>query len=301
MDGCRDNYISLGIKIKTLRKQQGLTQTALCEGIVTRNMLSKIESGLALPSLSTLCQLSVRLNAPVGYLLDDNDDGSKMKNEALLSMIKKELSNGNYELCLQYLSTLEDFPEDKEKLTASCMYLYGVEKLYNCSALRVSHSLISDALKNDESLRKHERNEGNVYRALVDAFIYSPESGNEENVIKTLKKFAIAPCDLSVFSAIISVISKKNFSAAMVMAEESVFENKGYYELANGIVYFYNSKFDEAKKHLIKGIGYEIPSPIRAYALTVLEKTCAELREFDNAYSYMTMRKELLNKLLKKS
>ena len=56
-----------------------MTQKELSEGIVTRNMLSRIENGEALPSLSTVSALAARLSVPVGYLIDDLDDGTKLE------------------------------------------------------------------------------------------------------------------------------------------------------------------------------------------------------------------------------
>lgn len=62
--------MSLGKRIKAARLEAGLSQNALCDGKITRNMLSLIENDAATPSLDTLQHLSQMLGKPMGFLLD---------------------------------------------------------------------------------------------------------------------------------------------------------------------------------------------------------------------------------------
>ncbi len=63
--------MELGQKIRAARLEAGLSQRALCEGVVTRNMLSQIENGSARPSMDTLQILAARLHKTVGYFLEE--------------------------------------------------------------------------------------------------------------------------------------------------------------------------------------------------------------------------------------
>ncbi len=63
--------MTMGEKIRSARLEAGLSQRQLCEGIVTRNMLSQIENGSAKPSLSTLQALALRLDKNVQFFLED--------------------------------------------------------------------------------------------------------------------------------------------------------------------------------------------------------------------------------------
>ena len=54
----------LGANIKAARLSLGLTQGELTGEDLTRNMLSRIENGAALPSLSTLCTIAEKLGMP---------------------------------------------------------------------------------------------------------------------------------------------------------------------------------------------------------------------------------------------
>lgn len=70
-DGLFDN---LGANIKAARVDLGLTQGELTGEDLTRNMLSRIENGAALPSLPTLCTIAEKLGMPPGALLGDLDE-----------------------------------------------------------------------------------------------------------------------------------------------------------------------------------------------------------------------------------
>ncbi len=64
----------LGGKLRALRREQHLTQDAVCGDTISRNLLSRIETGHVTPSLDTLCFLADRLSAPPGYLLSETED-----------------------------------------------------------------------------------------------------------------------------------------------------------------------------------------------------------------------------------
>ena len=66
--------MQIGEKIKSLRQSKLMTQSELAGTQITRNMLSTIEHGTALPSLPTALYLAERLNVPVGYLLAEGED-----------------------------------------------------------------------------------------------------------------------------------------------------------------------------------------------------------------------------------
>ena len=64
--------MELGQRIRSARVEAGLSQRQLCGETITRNMLSQIENGQALPSLPTLEMLSQRLGKPMGYFFGED-------------------------------------------------------------------------------------------------------------------------------------------------------------------------------------------------------------------------------------
>ena len=72
--------MNIGNKIKSIRTQKGITQAELAGNVITRNMLSQIESGKANPSLSTLIHISDALDVPIEYLVSKDEDIFPYKN-----------------------------------------------------------------------------------------------------------------------------------------------------------------------------------------------------------------------------
>lgn len=63
--------MDIGTKLRQARLEAGLSQRQLCQGIVTRNMLSQIENGSARPSMDTLALFASRLGKTVGFFLGE--------------------------------------------------------------------------------------------------------------------------------------------------------------------------------------------------------------------------------------
>ncbi len=66
----------LGQRIKEARLAKKMTQTEVVGSFITRNMLSQIESGNAVPSVKTLTYLAQVLELPPSVLLPDAADSS---------------------------------------------------------------------------------------------------------------------------------------------------------------------------------------------------------------------------------
>ena len=78
-------------KLVALRKEKGLTQSAVAEKLdVSRQAISRWESGVALPSTDNLKSLSALYGVPVDYLLNSdnherNDFGEIQKSYCTLA------------------------------------------------------------------------------------------------------------------------------------------------------------------------------------------------------------------------
>lgn len=96
--------MSVGRKIKALRKRRGMTQGELAENIVSRGMLSRIENDTAEPSMNTLRLLSERLEVSPGFLLDTGDDLLPAERERFAKIIFDEFNSQNYSTCLELFS-----------------------------------------------------------------------------------------------------------------------------------------------------------------------------------------------------
>ena len=66
------NMNEIGNKIKNLRKALGYNQKDICNDILSRTELSKIENGRRTPSIYQIKYISDILNTSADYLLDVN-------------------------------------------------------------------------------------------------------------------------------------------------------------------------------------------------------------------------------------
>lgn len=105
--------MSVGSKIKALRKKRGLTQDALAENIISRSMLSRIESGSAEPSISSLKALADRLGISAGYLLEDSEELLPAERSLYAKQLFDKLGSNDFAACLEIFSKT-DFLSKKE-------------------------------------------------------------------------------------------------------------------------------------------------------------------------------------------
>lgn len=96
--------MELGQRLHQARLEAGLSQRQLCEGIVTRNMLSQIENGSAKPSMATLQQFAARLGKSVGYFMES--EAVTSPNQTVMELSRKAYSEG---LFRQTLTELEKY------------------------------------------------------------------------------------------------------------------------------------------------------------------------------------------------
>ena len=101
----------LSEKIKSRRVELGMTQAELCDGGITRNMLSCIENGTAMPSLDTLYFLAERLGVPAGYLLSDEYDIDVYATQNTKAEARRLFAQGKHRECVDILSNLRDDDE----------------------------------------------------------------------------------------------------------------------------------------------------------------------------------------------
>lgn len=87
--------MDLGQRLKQARLEAGLSQRQLCDGLITRNMLSQIENGSARPSMDTLRQLAQRLGKSVSFFLEEQAVVSP--NVAVMEAARAAFAAGDYD------------------------------------------------------------------------------------------------------------------------------------------------------------------------------------------------------------
>ncbi len=113
----------IGEKIKALRQDKLMTQSELAGNHITRNMLSSIEHGTALPSLPTARYIAERLGVPVGYLLAEDSDEPAYRKMTAMQNIRHAFSAGDWSGTLALVNACGAEQDDElAMIRARCEY-----------------------------------------------------------------------------------------------------------------------------------------------------------------------------------
>lgn len=135
----------IGIKIRERRKALGLTQAQVADGHITRNMLSLIESGTALPSLETTVRIAKRLGVSTDYLLTDAATLAEASLSATLPMIRRLFENKEYAACRAYAEKHCEATNDETALILGYCALMEGKKAVNAGKLDTAATLLEIA------------------------------------------------------------------------------------------------------------------------------------------------------------
>ena len=123
--------MNLGEKIRSIRLEKRMTQSDVASDKITRNMLSAIESGKAMPSLDTLLYIARRLDVPTYYLISDDADVSEYRKTSLIPALKDAFAKKQYEGCIHYADKMEHIDDEIAYMLAYSHFALGVFALKN--------------------------------------------------------------------------------------------------------------------------------------------------------------------------
>lgn len=113
--------MSIGEKIKNLRTSKMITQQELAGDFITRNMLSRIEHGAALPSLPTVMYLANRLGVPAGFLLAEEENEFLYQKIRHMPNIRRAFGMGDFRICRELCaSAFSESDDEVALLMAEC-------------------------------------------------------------------------------------------------------------------------------------------------------------------------------------
>ncbi len=300
----------LGERIRTIRKRLGMTQAELADGEITRNMLSRIENGIALPSLPTLCAICNKLDIPVGALFDDLDDYAVKR---LSDTLKKLEGARKYSRAIEaYRASNIDKVPDYVKEMLCRIYIARAREFYEIGKLTDSLNLLSEAeLLSDISENKLCR--GNIF--LLKTLIISSAASKETYTSETpsdserLKQIIFDNNDMAIYlycrmklSDIAAMpYSQPHESAAPLRAELDPIIGS----LSDGLFKAHivakldmlGADYLAAKSKLTALVNSDM-APSMLYDIYSDIEFCSKCcGDFENAYKYSNLRIELLKKI----
>ena len=273
----------LGEKIQKLRKERGLTQSTLAGKAITRNMLSSIENGKALPSLDTLKYIADTLSVSPSYLISEEDDILFYEKKELISQIYRAYAAKNYTACINLINSLTDKDNELLFLLASS-YLY-------LGKIHINHGSLLKALECLDYAYKFS-SETVIETEHLNAQILLYQS-IAKNVQSPLLEF-----DTQKYSASLLNSVDFEFFKYLTLDYSYAFENAVLSLHLEAKKLMLERNYNEAIKRLLNASELSKKEDFKAFVIfgiyTDLEYCYKQLYNFEKAYLYSTKRITLL-------
>lgn len=264
--------MKLGEKIKAARLNAGMTQAELAGDFITRNMLSQIENGLAMPSLQTALYIADKLGLDAGILFSEGDNRDIYFLTRRLPELKKLYAEGDYDKCIELCADGAESCDEALLLLSEC-YIKKAYDLFFKGKLRQALKYGENAVKTasrsiypSDSIK--QRNEAlEVVISTLTPYLKQTKHKAEE------KKYL---CD--------RFADWYDRRLAVRRTEiHSLMESGKYAEALEG------------GRELLKEKSLGVPFEYTLYC--DLEVCCRELKDYENAYKYSTMAKRLFEEM----
>lgn len=175
-----DDKIAFGEKVRKYRKEKGLSQSALAEGICHESTISQLERGTFTPSGTILKKICEKLGIGTNELLDDHKE--KIEVDTLLDIIKIHIQRSELTNALDLISTLKE-RDDLAKYQWQELVLSESDCLMRTGKSRHAIVLLTDLNKLLEQDRETDKflvasvlnRLGNAYffiSNMIDAYSY---------------------------------------------------------------------------------------------------------------------------------
>lgn len=290
--------MNIGEKIKDIRCAKMMTQQELAGEFITRNMLSRIENGFALPSIPTLIYIAERLGVPAGYLLADESEEFHYRKKAGMPDIKSAYSAGDWEICRDLCDNLEGSDDEIKYVSALCLYNEAKDR-FNAGELRVAAELFDSFKRESEEVIYPIANligESDTYLLCIASISTSLVADIETSNAPSARSLSDAFC--RYFLRLSDINDGENAPWEFVLSDDE--DSAIYEDHLNAKIKMKLGRFSEAY-HILKKLlssDYNIPAPVLYFVFTDLEVCCRELSDYRGAYEYSADRTGMFEKFL---
>ena len=225
--------MTLGEKMLEARLESGLSQRQLCDGLITRNMLSQIEHGTARPSMDTLRQLAVRLEKPVSWFLDENALSSP--NQQRMKDARKAVEEGDFATARKFLLAFqlpdEVYARERESLLAETA-LELARQAAERNAFPLARQLLEEVPEENDPERNRKRLllQGRLPGADLGEIVKQLPSLDEELLLRA--EAALVQPDVERALALLEAVENQKDSKWRLLRGKILLLRKQYAEAA---------------------------------------------------------------------
>lgn len=296
--------MNIGNRIKELRLSKRMTQADLAGHEITRNMLSRIENGAALPSVGTVIYLANRLGVPASLLLAEDDDELLFYKNSLLIRIKKALNDNNHEICLEMCNEILAQGNDDEiafiyiratyLLAESCL-LNG--QLRKCCALLDTVIKSADLTCYDTSIYRFCATDLFYHLKQISPSLYC-EQYNEGNAPLVYRISCIS--ELCRYLNILKELKENTHFDKDALTSLCTMDNELYTLHLKAEIEMSSGNYEEALSMLYSIVNYDEVPPKFMILLVCedIERCADQTGDFKVAYEYSKSKLSLLESML---
>lgn len=287
--------MSVGEKIRMLRKKRGMTQAGLADGIVTRGMLSQIENETALPSLPTLCEIAKRLETTPGILLDERIDIFSAERARTVNLLTKEFKNGNIAVCMRLFEQSGiEITNDIALIYARCAFGIAFSAFYRGDFITAKQYLLRAESCLDQLIP-------------TDTLVTAPHIGLLRNIMEQIEKTGellasmTEPPDFSfspgLFLYALKMLENGRAESVRLLLEMNCLETP-YASFLRAKLLISEYKFVDAIL-ILRTLtnSREPPVFLSLLSVSVIETCCRQCEDYKGAYESQLQYRALLEKL----
>lgn len=287
--------MTIGEKLRELRLSQKITQSELCGEVITRNMLSRIENGAALPSLPTLQYLSAKLGVSAGYFLDDVEEVLPYRKIHLIPKIKSLYRMGDFATCLALCSQL-DSDDEATLISAECLLNLGIrlfrdEQLHSAEGffertIIACRSCLYDLSSTEKKAAEHL---SAIRRAKAEKLPDFPPSESTPYAEEV---------EYYLYVYMLHITKTTRYDLAASIYDTIKFSNTTYKKHINARLSMLarnNSRASTLLLELVESFASTYCDPLfRMNVLTDMENVSNIIGDYENAYKCLVMKNTLL-------
>lgn len=284
----------IGKKIRELRLSAGLTQKQLAGDIISRNMLSMIESGTALPSIETLLHISEMLSVSPGFFFADENDLKLLGKEQATASAYSLIDNSEYETAAEVCRQYAQYDTEMRSLLVLCLMRMAEDYL--------SKYMLVSAVNYFESAAKLAKGVpyiGDSIIKMCDFSVTLAEYAARDTVPESLidyKKYSDASIPVSFLAYLSAYKAVKGGDAVTASAIARSGMLGEFHSLhIRGAVHMENKDYEDATTFLDLALTSNGGGFFSRYKLLCdLEECRKNVGDFELAYSLSTGRMEML-------
>jgi transcriptional regulator with XRE-family HTH domain len=289
--------MTLGEKMKYIRKKRGLTQQDLAGDFISRNMISQIERGAATPSVQALAHFSNVLKVDPSVFFDQSSSMDDFEMQENFKEIKSYYRDKKYSMCIRLSSEMMPNEISNDELL---LILYDC--YYHEAVARFETSDFPGAL--DCFQKAESYGEKSPYPAFYGGKIHFMK----ELIIGYLEDSHIIPANLfstlseepdsfyeyALYVILITLIDNNQIERASAIYDTIRLKNEGYRIHINARLAAMRFNLERAKELLLSVIDREdeFSAPFLFDVYEDLERYCKSLEDYETAYRCATMKEK---------